>query len=334
MKMIPPSFFAPSMWTYVASWSLTTLLGTFPWIILLLFLVPVLGIRQYTIRDLEVGRRIQKRITNFTSSEGKNRPSGWSIGKWFILHIESRRYSDCPETVDIWMIATEASYDRLTQQPTIDTSSSVSESDSDDAGKTSSAVHQGKDRGKKEITIIHRTGSFYHVDFTRRSIIVSFRPRTQQLELIRLIEETFTAKNHCVAFVHGPPGSGKSIVGLLLANKLDATYCNNLRPWQPGDTLARVHSEANPSNENPLVVLFDEIDTALINIHSGITPHKNIPIPVADKQGWNTLLDEFSYGMYPWTIILMTSNRNPDFINGMDASYIRPGRVDLIHEMS
>jgi hypothetical protein len=83
----------------------------------------------------------------------------------------------------------------------------------------------------------------------------------------------------------------------------------------------------------PLIIIFNEIDTALIKIHKGIAPHEKIPIVVQDKTGWNGMLDNVERRMYQDIIIIMTSNRDPEFIDALDPSYIREGRVDLIVEM-
>jgi hypothetical protein len=36
--------------------------------------------------------------------------------------------------------------------------------------------------------------------------------------------------------------------------------------------------------------------------------------------------------LFPHVVILLTSNRGPEFIRGLCPSYIRPGRVDLVFE--
>ena len=68
-------------------------------------------------------------------------------------------------------------------------------------------------------------------------------------------------------------------------------------------------------------------------IHSGITPHKNLPIQAANKAGWNQFLDEIQIGMYPHLILILTTNKTPDFIHTLDPSYIRTKRVDNIYHL-
>jgi siroheme synthase (precorrin-2 oxidase/ferrochelatase) len=80
---------------------------------------------------------------------------------------------------------------------------------------------------------------------------------------------------------------------------------------------------------------FDEVDIALLKIHEGTIPdHKNIPTLIQDKTGWNRFLDNFQRGLFPFIILIMTSNKPPQFVNALDPSYLRPGRVDEIFELS
>jgi ATP-dependent 26S proteasome regulatory subunit len=87
--------------------------------------------------------------------------------------------------------------------------------------------------------------------------------------------------------------------------------------------------------EKPLIVAFDEVDVALLRIHESTIPdHKNVPTLIQDKTGWNRFLDNFQRGLFPYLILLMTSNRSPDFISSLDPSYLRKGRVDGIFELA
>jgi hypothetical protein len=45
-------------------------------------------------------------------------------------------------------------------------------------------------------------------------------------------------------------------------------------------------------------------------------------------------LDSIQRGMYPNIILILTSNRAPEYIHSLDPSYIRKGRVDLTFEMT
>jgi hypothetical protein len=73
---------------------------------------------------------------------------------------------------------------------------------------------------------------------------------------------------------------------------------------------------------------------ALTKIHNGIPPHNDIPIVVQDKSGWNLMFDSIQRNIYPNIIVIITSNRGPAFIEALDPSYIRKGRIDLTFEMT
>ena len=306
------------MWGAVGSWIITTIIGGVPWIAFLMF-TQYVGIRQYRIRDLETAKRIQGRLTRSSSGDERNRRMGWSAGFWYFLNIDILHYGGT-EAMEVWMIATNDSYTRLTEQEVIYTT----------PGDPDKEIEK-----KSHITVIQRVGSYYNTDFSQRSILIGFKPSHSQAQVIGRIKDAFHKERSCVAFLHGPPGTGKSMVGLLLADSLGGKICSNLQPWQPGNTLVTLHNEASPTKERPLIVMIDEVDIALMKIHCGsITPHKNIPIAITDKSSWNRFLDEINRGMYPWTILLMTANRGPDFVRGLDPSYIRAGRVNIIEELT
>jgi hypothetical protein len=137
-----------------------------------------------------------------------------------------------------------------------------------------------------------------------------------------------------VVHIYGPPGTGKSMIGILVTNEFASSFCNTLKPWMPGDTLSCLLNEVEPTPQKPLILVFDEFDMVIYKIHIGIPIHKNVPTSVPDKAGWNHMLDSIQRGMYPNIILILTSNKNPEYINSLDTSYIRKGRVDLTFEMT
>ena len=140
-----------SLWTAVGSWMITSFIAGFPWVSLFIF-TRVVGIRQYTIRDLETVKRIQRRLTCSSGGDEKDRHMGWSAGYWFFLHLnidtEQRE-----EKMTIWLVGTTESYLRLTEQATINVSSS-------------SASAEKTEVEKKPIKILQRIGSFYSLYFS------------------------------------------------------------------------------------------------------------------------------------------------------------------------
>jgi len=287
-----------------------TIFNSIPWVSIFL-LLQFFGVRLYTIHDSEICKRIQKRLSLSTHMTSEGKGYGYALGCWYICNVSSTNDRD----VDAWVIATAASYEALTQE-TNQTSPTITADSPDPPPST--------------LTIYERLGSFHHHWFKHRHFTTQFTPHPEQTAIIDRILEHQQQRDHTTVFLYGPPGTGKSMIGVLLAAKLGGSYCNTLKPWQPGDSVGSLYSEVEPTKEKPLVIAFDEVDGAIMLIHTGIADHKELPISVQNKAGWNRLFDEIGRGMYPHLIILLTSNREPEFIDGMDPSYIRPGRVNLL----
>jgi hypothetical protein len=328
--MSAPSVPVPtiSAFTSILSGIVLTLWASTPWVLVFL-ITRLLGIHLYIIKDKDICLRVQKRLTNSTHIADGGKSYGLSVGRWYFASVDIQRsdYGDSV-TYNVWMIATAATYERLTRDST-ETCMSFSGPVVPSASASASAPVA--EPSKKSMSIYTRNGSFNNVYFRKRTVnMTSVVPRPEQTVVLDTICEHQKRRGHTVVFLHGPAGTGKSMIGLLLAERMGASYCNTLKPWQPGDTLADLYAEADPSAERPLVVAMDEFDGALVAIHSGIPPNKYIPITVGDKAGWNKFLDEIDRGMFPHLMLVLTSNRDPCFIRALDPSYIREGRVDLI----
>lgn len=299
-----------------------TVFDAVPWVAIFM-LTQLFGVRLYTLNDKETCQRVQRRLVRSSHVADGGRGYGISVGRWYYASVSIDR-GDSGDHYSVWMIATAASYMRLTADdpPSLSTAS---------ASATSAATTV---TASQQLTVLERIGTYYNIWWRRRKIVCPVPPRPDQTAVIDHIVEHQKQCGHTVALLYGPPGTGKSMIGVLLTARLSGTYCNTLRPWQPGDTMASLYEEAEPTAEKPLVVVFDEVDSALVAIHAGVPPHKAIPISIADKPGWNRFLDEIGRGMYPHLILILTTNRSPEFIRELDPSYIRPGRVDLVHHVA
>ena len=262
--------------------------------------------------------RIQNRIKRCSHTTDGGKGYGYSLGYWYMLYLTN---TDGLNTVT--MIATAESY-RARTDPKDDEEKSLFEQ----GWKPVPSVDNLR------ISVVERTGSYTSVWFRKRQREAKEVPRGMQGYVVRSIIEDYTKRRHTVAHIYGGPGTGKSMIGILVANEFTSYFCNTLKLWQPGDSLATIISEVEPTPQKPLVIVFDEFDMVLEKIHVGIPPHKNIPIAVSDKPSWNHLLDSIQRGMYPNIILILTSNRAPEYIHSLDPSYIRKGRVDLTFEMT
>jgi len=292
---------------------LANLAACIPWTAIFL-LTQHYGVRLYYIKRREECTRIQKRLQGWCShTTDGGRGFGYSIGWWYIASI-SGETSECI----IYLIATEASYRALTR----DINEEVIEEDA-----------EVEFVPKRKISIYERSGSYESPWWRRRERDAYDTPTEEQGVIIAEIKANQKKHRHTVVFLYGPPCTGKSMLGVLLANEYGGHLCETFKPWQPGDNLGVMHSEVEPTPDKPLIIVFNEIDAALLKIHEGIASHEKIPIAVQDKTGWNGMLDNVERRMYQDIIIIMTSNRDPEFIDALDPSYIREGRVDLVAEM-
>jgi hypothetical protein len=294
------------------------LLSSIPWS-MIFFFTQFFGIRLYYIKKSDECARIQNRLKACSHTTDGGKGYGYSFGYWYILYI-----SDGQDDIKmVYMVATADSYNKLTEEL---------------KGEEKSLFEQGWKpppiTEQTKVSVIERTGSYSNVWFRRRDREAKDKPIGQQGRIVSKIIEDYMKRRHTVAFIHGKPGTGKSMVGILVANEFSSYFCNTLKPWQPGDTIGYLISEIEPTPQKPLVIVFDEIDIVLTKIHNDIEPHKNIPIAVQDKSGWNHMLDSIQRGMYPNIILIITSNRGPKFIESLDPSYIRKGRVDVTFEMT
>ena len=293
---------------------ISNLISNIPWSLIFLF-TPYFGVHLYNIKKKEECLTIQKNLgtlgpCSHTTDGGKG--YGYSLGYWYIAYI-----GDSGDEPSVSMVSTKATYERLSKSRDIEvTFASV------DCVKSSS------------IRVFERFGSYGNSYYRTRNLRIAVEPREPQGLIVDSVKAILDKKKSAVVLIHGPPNVGKTMVSLLLANELKGTYCSSLTPWEPGDSLASLYTDAEPTQEMPLIVAFDEIDGPLQRIHEGISDHKNIRTRVKDKQGWNQMLDEIQMGFYPHLAIILTTNKSPDFFNEMDPSYIRDHRVDKIYELS
>ena len=280
------------------------------------------GVFLYIIKNKDTCMRAQKRVQGRSShitDEGKG--YGFSIGYWYVAYIDVSN-NDAGNFYNLWIIGTETSYLALTAEE-------------DEEGPVKPLVAGEPVTVKSEIAVYERTGSIFNCWFTKRKIALSsLTPYPSQEALMTQIQAHYALQQHTVALICGPPGTGKSMIGVLLANHYRSAFCNTLRLWQPGDNLPSLYGEVEPKHSAPLILGFDEIDNTITLVHAGIAPHKSLPIVIPDKSGWNTFFDSIQRRLYPNVIIILTSNRSADYIRSIDPAYIREKRVDLIFDMN
>ena len=306
------------LYTFMAFGFLTNFFSYIPWTMIFLF-TQSFGIHLYNIKKKEECQLIQKNIGRCSHTTDGGKGFGYSIGHWYIASITNTGNDEYPE-IYIWMICNTSTYERLTKTKDVSLNFTNKE--------TSEVCVKGC-----SFNVMERFGTATSSYYRNRKLTISVKPREEQKRIIDDIKASLQRKKTSVVLIHGKPNAGKTMVSLILANELKGVYCSTLAPWEPGDSLASLYSDADPSEEKPLIVAFDEFDGPLQEIHNGITPHKHMRIKVSNKQGWNQLLDEIQMGFYPHLVVILTTNKSPDFFNELDPSYISEHRVDGIYEL-
>lgn len=279
----------------------------------------IFKIQAYQITDqTERNEIIKKMCVNKSTFIMNNKPHGVIYGKWYVGYItKNNEKQDKGQT--LYLIIRSKTFMSIKHEL---------ETDIDET--------TGKTVEQTFITICERTGNPWWWDYRERKY-----NSTKYLDKIpyayqkRIIDNMLgiikkKASKSGTFFIYGEPGSGKSLMLLLLAKQVNAYFCASWNPTDPGDKLSNLYTSFSPTEENPLVVVLEECDIMLFDImNDKIERHKHIPIEVRKKTQWNTLLDKITdLGFYPHLILILTSNTSFDELNKMDASLLRAGRID------
>ena len=196
---------------------------------------------------------------------------------------------------------------------------------------TTSTTTEDSDDEKDNCSIDYyiQYGNYRYLRYTSRLISIEQEYTAKQKEISETIVSTFQKQNKVSCYIHGDIGTGKTMLCYILAKQLNASICDTFTPDKPGSYLEDIYSHISPTRKNPFILLLDEIDIMLDNIHNQtIIPHKDVPIQIYDKPSWNRFFDGIHRGMYPYLIVILCSNVSDTNIRKKyEGSYLREGRI-------
>ena len=300
------------------------ILYTFPMIVAHLF-----KIQGYKITDqTECNQLINKLSIKRAVFYNNGKPFGLFYGKWYIGYIYSNESQHGSQGQIMYIIMKRAIYEATT--------------DTAGGNNAATAASATSTTEKRIIDIRERRGNPWWWEYSDRKYdatkFLKREPRDYQREVINDILSVVKSKasRSGTFFIYGEPGTGKSLLTLLLAKQIGAYYCDTWKPTDPGDNLSKVYSTISPDDDKPLVLVLEECDKLITNVIQGnVKPHLYIPIPMMDKSDWNSMLDKVTdLGFYPNLILILTSNVSRDELHAnLDASILRDGRIDKAYHM-
>ena len=139
--------------------------------------------------------------------------------------------------------------------------------------------------------------------------------------------------NICRALICGDSNIGKSTIGKLLAGKLGGSLCFDIDLFSPGNSTLKLYEEVKPTNDNPLIIQIDEFDNLIDNVNEQKEPKKVewLKNTIYNKATYNSFMSEYVTYL-PNVIWLFTTNKNKQYFNNLDKSYINTNRIDCVKE--
>jgi hypothetical protein len=295
-------------------------------IFLFLFLLKQYGVHRFQIFcDKQTTRPLIRKIEEeCTSTETsltrgfKKVKSGWIWSKRLIGCIT---YDDCGDLKTMTLITSSLTFEELIKPV-------EEQMITDEPSK--------QPREIRNIYKFYRYGSYERFYYSRVLLnITSMNPTKEQAKIIKSISAVFAKKKQCTVFIEGPPCTGKSSIGYLVAKELSGSFCNTFNPTEPGDTINMAITSMHEwviDEDKPIIISIDEIDVLLKKINENtVIINQKIPTSVTDKQSWSKFMDDLQF--YKNLIFIMTSNTSKTDIDNLDPALIRPGRVDEYHTL-
>lgn len=251
----------------------------------------------------------------FCSSIYNSNPNGLIFGYYFIGYIyldeKGFRYMKIFSTKNFLL------KNKFCRDSSEVSSDDFSEKDSDDS-----------------ILYYERNGRYENLYYNELEFSIKYEPLESQLKIVDTLESYNRENNSFSVVLSGPPGSGKSMLPIFLAQRINGCIVDSFNPTDPGDSIFKITSSVEPTSDKKLIIVMEEIDVLLEKIvNNSIEKHKNIHVEISNKQDWNKFLDKIDRNIYSNIILIMTTNKDIDFFNNLDPSFLRNGRLDFFFLM-
>jgi len=251
------------------------------------------------------------------------------ISSGFFVNLKSVGYInavDCYNLSDIkiTIITTPSYFDYLTKRQEIN----IQREDVTNEIETSET---------NSIYIYNRYGTYSNFGYSRLLLnLKKLEPLLCQESIVDEIIRQYKRKEQLVIFIDGIPCSGKSSIGYLVAKQIGGSFCHTFNPTVPGDNFHNLITQIRDNDNTfqaPIVVVLEEIDIILYNIHNNkLVENSKVSTSVKDKSSWCSFLDDMF--IYQNIVLIMTSNKTKGDIDAMDTAYLRRGRVNLYFTMN
>jgi hypothetical protein len=168
--------------------------------------------------------------------------------------------------------------------------------------------------------------------YAREIDLPDLKARPGQAEAVHQIITDFQTHGHSTVLLSGKPNLGKTMVSLLVCRQLidskiapQVSLCDS---WDPSghNRFASLLAYTRPSARCPFVVVLDEVDELMMGFHDKNCRGGGY---ISGKSDWNRFFDRFDRKLYPFVILIMTTNKPISWFDELDPAYMRPGRVNV-----
>ncbi len=266
---------------------------------------------------------------SFLHNGTEQSPKGLVVGKWFFAFITEAELGN--------FRGSETSYNISIMGFTVFRP----------ADERKESGEEGATKKKKEVPKISkvvRKGANRSPHMMKRKFECHHRVIPQQIEISsQILNCAKLSKRNgfqygCIALVTGPPGTGKSKLGEILAHKTKGVLCEMYNPTEYGHSIDTVLDVSGRSKDSPLIVVLDEVDTWFQMPTDGDDKASDWLTRDIDpknmKKTFNALFDKMSE--IDNLIVICTSNKTEEELMALDehSALFRDGRVHIRLEMN